>query len=520
MKAHLAILPILVPFMAGALLLVLRDLAMPVRRRLAILAVLAQIGVALLLVAAVSGDEILVYRLGNWPAPWGIVLVADRLAAWLVLITTLLALFAVIHAGDGTDRQGRHFHVLFQLQLFGIAGAFLTGDLFNLFVFFEILLIASYGLLLHGGGADRVRAGLHYVVLNLIGSTVFLFAAGLIYASLGTLNMADIAMKAANVTPENLGLARTGGLLLLGVFALKAALLPLFLWLPAAYAHTSAPVAALFAIMTKVGAYAILRADTLMFGPAAGPLAGLLSPWLLPTALVTLAIGMLGALAAQRLKQLSAWLVVASVGTLVAAFALGPAGVAAGLYYLPHSTFAAALLFLVADAIARRRPASADFLRPDRDMSRHAVWGGLFFAAAVASAGLPPLSGFLGKFLVLRAAQESTAMPWVWSVVLVGALAGVIALARAGSRLFFSARTVDAAEPPRAALIDTRPGEPPDPPSGPRERFAIFGLLGLILALTVGAGPVVDFATATAAQLADPVSYIASVLGHAAGVPQ
>ncbi len=509
--AHLAIAPLLAPFVAGVLLLALRDLPMPVRRRLAVLAVVVQIGIAITLLVAVSGGDILVYRLGDWPAPWGIVLVADRLAAWLVLITTLLALFAVIHAGDGLDRRGRHFHVLFQMQLFGLTGAFLTGDLFNLFVFFEVLLIASYGLLLHGGGPERVRAGLHYVVINLLGSIVFLFAAGLIYASLGSLNLADLAARAAAVPPENLGLARTGGLLLLAVFALKAALLPLFLWLPAAYAHTAAPLAALFAIMTKVGAYAILRIDTLLFGETAGALANLFTPWLLPLALATLAFGMLGALAAQNLRRLAAWLVVASIGTLLTAFALGTAGIAAGLYYLPHGTFAAALLFLLAEAIARRRPASADFFIPDHDLPRHALWGGLYFVAAVAIVGLPPLSGFIGKFLLLRAVPDH---PVVWVFILLAALAGMIALARAGSRLLFRTSSLEPAGiPATAGGPDPLRDEPPDPPTGPRELTAILGLLGLILALTVAAGPAVDFTQATALQLADPAAYIAAVLG-------
>ncbi len=504
--AHLVILPILVPFLAGALLLALRNLPMPLRRRLDLVAVLLQVGIALALLAAVSGGDILVYRLGDWPAPWGIVLVADRLAAWLVLVTTLLALFAAIHAGDGTDRQGRHFHVLFQMQLMGIAGAFLTGDLFNLFVFFEILLIASYGLLLHGGGAARTRAGLHYVVLNLIGSTLFLFAAGLIYASLGSLNMADLAQRAAHLPADNLGLARAGGLLLFVVFGLKAALLPLFLWLPAAYANTSAPVAALFAIMTKVGAYAILRADTLLFGDLSGALAGLFDPWLRPLALATLVVGMAGALAAESLGRLAAWLVVASVGTLLTAFSLGAAGIAAGLYYLPHSTFAAAALFLLAEAARRRRPASADFFTPDADMPRHALWGGLFFAAAIAAAGLPPLSGFVGKFLILRAAPEQTI---VWVVILVTALVGVIALARAGSRLFFSLKSADPDAPPLPVF---------EPHSAARELVAILGLLGLILALTIAAGPVVDFTRDAAAQLTNPAAYIGAVLGGFSGV--
>jgi multicomponent K+:H+ antiporter subunit D len=341
------------------------------------------------------------------------------------------------------------------------------------------------------------------VVLNLLGSTVFLFAAGLIYAGFGTLNLADLAVRAAMLPAENLGLARAGGLLLLAVFGLKAALLPLHLWLPAAYAGTAAPVAALFAIMTKVGIYAILRVATLVFGDAAGALAGLFEAWLLPLALATLGIGTLGVLAAENLGRLAAYLVVVSVGTLLAAVALGTAGIAAGLYYLPHGSFAVALLFLLAEAVRRRRPASGDAFAADADMPHHGLWGGLFFAAAVAVAGLPPLAGFVGKFLILRAAPGS---PWVWAAILVSALAALIALVRAGSRLFFSARS---AGPGPAAAADSLL----EPHSAVRELVAIGGLLGLIVALTLGAGPALEFAAAAAAQLADPAAYIAAVLG-------
>lgn len=508
MMAHLPIAPILLPFLAGTLLLVPGHLALPAQRWLALVAVLAQIGAAMAMLSAVAGGDILVYRLGDWPAPWGIVLVADRLSAWMVLVTTLLALWALIFAGKGIDARGRHFHVLFQMQLFGLAGAFLTGDLFNLFVFFEILLIASYGLALHGGGKARTRAGLHYVVMNLAGSTVFLFAAGLIYASLGSLNLADLAAKASTLAPDMLGLARAGGLLLLAVFALKAALLPLHLWLPAAYSGTSAPVAALFAIMTKVGIYAILRSHTLLFGDSAGPLANLFDPWLLPLALATLVIGTLGALAADTLGRLAGYLVLVSVGTLLTGMSLGTQGIAAALYYLPHSTFTAALLFLLADAIRRRRPLQGDGFTPDADMPRHALWGGLFFAAAVAAAGLPPLSGFVGKFLVLRAGPDQ---PWVWAVILLAALLAVIALARAGSQVFLNSQAgkettapKPGASPPDAVL----PGD-----SSARELLAVGGLLGLILALTVFAGPALDYADATARQLTEPARYIDAVLG-------
>lgn len=507
MMAHLVMAPMLLPFMAGLLLLALGQSSLPTQRLLAVLSVLAQIGAAVALLSAVSGGDILVYRLGDWPAPWGIVMVADRLSAWMVLITTLLALCTLVYAGLGVDANGRHFHVLFQMQLFGLTGAFLTGDLFNLFVFFEVLLIASYGLALHGGGPERTRAGLHYVVMNLAGSAVFLFAAGLIYAAFGSLNLADLAAKARHLDPNNLGLARAGGLLLLVVFGLKAALLPLHLWLPRAYAATSAPVAALFAIMTKVGIYAILRTQTLLYGDAAGELAHLFDTWLLPVALITLAVGSLGVLGADQLGRMAGYLVLVSVGTLLVALTFETDGIAAGLYYMPHSTFTAALLFLLTDTIRRRRPLSGDRLTPDTVLAQHALWGGLFFAAAVAAVGLPPLSGFLGKFLILRAA---IAHPWVWVVILLAALLVMMALARAGILIFFSATSKSPV--PDAYLGAPASASPMAMPLMSREFLAIGGLLVLILATTVFAGPAFDFALATAQQLANPALYTAAVL--------
>jgi multicomponent K+:H+ antiporter subunit D len=334
--------------------------------------------------------------------------------------------------------------------------------------------------------------------MNLAGSAVFLLAAGLIYAAMGSLNLADLATKAATLDPDQLGLARAGGLLLLLVFGLKAALLPLHLWLPRAYAGTSAPVAALFAIMTKVGIYAILRTHTLLFGPAAGELAQLFEPWLMPLALATLVVGTLGALAATRLTQLAAYLVLVSVGTLLAGISVSTEAIAAALYYLPHSTFTAALLFLLTDAIKRRRPVRGDLFTTDADLPRHALWGSLFFAAAVAAVGLPPLSGFIGKFLILRSIPDQ---PWVWAVILLGALLAVMALARAGSSVFLAATS----PPPE-------PGTSPLETSDTRDLLAIGSLLGLILALTVLAGPTLEFAQATARQLADPAHYISAVL--------
>jgi len=503
---HLAIAPVLTPLLAGILLLLLGGACPSMRRPLSFIAVVIQIGVVLALMAATHDGAILVYALGHWPAPFGIVLVVDRLAAWLLIITALLAFFVLLHAVQGDDRTGQHFHVLFQLQLFGLNGAFLTGDLFNLFVFFEILLLASYGLLLHGGGPWRVRAGLHFVVVNLLGSTLFLFAVGTLYGIFGALNMADLAQKVAVASPENVPLARASGLLLFGVFALKAALLPFYLWLPATYAHAGATVAALFAIMTKVGAYCILRVYGLIFGASAGPVAGLIEPWLLPLALATLIVGLLGALASGGLRQQTAYLVVASVGSLLLAFGLNRvAGVAAGLYYLPHTTFATAALFLLADAIARRRGESDDRLDPAAAIADAGVLGGLFFIIAVAVAGLPPLSGFLGKFLLLRAALDHPLLSWIMTAVLIAGLLGLIALARTGSLLFFRALSppAKASKPLPALLLEMAP---------------IIGLLLLILGLTVAGGSIVEQTRAIAAQVLQPQLYINAVM-HSGATP-
>ncbi|MGQ9686041.1 MAG: monovalent cation/H+ antiporter subunit D [Thiobacillaceae bacterium] len=501
MNSHLVIAPVLLPLLAGIVLLLGRRLDIRVRRVLSVAAVVMQIGLAIVLLAAVAEGDILVYALGNWPAPYGIVLVSDRLSAWLLLITALLALFALLYASRGIDVSGRHFHVLFQLQLFGLAGAFLTGDLFNLFVFFEVLLIASYGLLLHGGGRLRTRAGLHYVVLNLAGSTLFLFAVGTLYGVLGTLNMADLARRVAATPAENVALVRAAGLMLFGVFALKAALMPLHLWLPAAYAHASAPVAALFAIMTKVGAYSILRVATLIFGAGAGPVADLITPWLLPLALATIAIGALGAVASRHLRGQVAYLVVASAGSLLTAFGLASAeGIAAGLYYLPHTTFATAAAFLLADAIAARRGELADRLDPGPTLPRNRVLGALFFVAAVAMVGLPPLSGFLGKFLLLRAALDHAWLPGVMTTVLAAGLVTLIALARSGSLLFY--RTQSAVSGPAGSSLALA-----------AELTPVVGLLLLVAALTVAAGWAAEYAQATASQLLKPHQYIHAVLG-------
>ncbi|HNP50971.1 MAG TPA: monovalent cation/H+ antiporter subunit D [Nitrosomonas nitrosa] len=501
MMTHLIIFPVLLPLAAGIILLLLRQRNQLLERGLSIISIVTQIFLAFQILSAVSHGDILVYALGDWSAPYGIILVADRLAAWMLLITALLSLFAMFYAIPITEQAGRHFHVLFQLQLFGLNGAFLTGDLFNLFVFFEILLIASYSLLLHGGGRLRTKAGLHFVVINLVGSTLFLFAVGILYGTLGTLNMADLAIKLARLPAEDVALVQVAGLLLFSVFALKAALVPLHLWLPSAYAHTSAPIAALFAIMTKVGAYSILRIYTLIFGAEAGLSAHLIEGWLLPLALITLLVGMLGVVASTHLRQQIAFLVVASVGTLLTAFGLNTqASIAAGLFYLPHSTFAIAAFFLLANSIAIRRAEWEDRLDVGPVIPHARLLGGLFFVAAMLLAGLPPLSGFIGKFMILHASLAHSALPWVMSVVLITSLLSLIALARTGSLLFYRA-------------------QPPNPLSNTasittiyQELLPIISLLSLCMILVIWGGTITQFLHFTAEQLLQPSRYIEAVL--------
>jgi multicomponent K+:H+ antiporter subunit D len=493
MMSHWIILPVALPaILAPLIVLAMRhDLTLQRVFGLAGTGGLVAVSGWLLYAATLNGPE--VYYLGNWPAPFGIVLVLDRLSAMMVALTAVLALTVQLYAiGTDWDARGKHFHALFQFQLMGICGAFLTGDAFNLFVFFEVLLIASYGLMIHGAGRDRLRAGVQYVAFNLVGSTLFLFALATIYGVTGTLNMADLAEKIAILPPGDAALIRVAGVLMLLVFAIKGALVPLQFWLPGTYANAPGPVAALFAVMTKVGAYAVIRVFTLIFPPTTAATGAMFGDVLLPAALATVTLGAIGVLGATSLPRLAAFAGIASMGTIfLATAAFTPAATGAALYYLLHSTFGGALLFLVSDLVtARRTDGSLRMVHPA--IAQSGLIACLFFAAAIAMAGMPPLSGFLGKLLILDALRADA--PLVWSFVLGSSLVLILGFARAGSTLFWKAPASDAATGEAAPLAFT----------------AVFMLIGGLVALTLLAGPVTGWLAVTATDLHAPEAYIAA----------
>jgi multicomponent K+:H+ antiporter subunit D len=512
---HLAVLPVLLPACTAIVLLLIGDPGVDVHgghghhrlrwaRWIAVISAAVGLGLAGLLAFQADSGALTVYQVGDWPAPFGIVLVIDRLSAMMLVLTATIALPVLVYAGGGWDSHGRHFHPLFQFQLMGLNGAFVTGDLFNLFVFFEILLIASYVLMMHGQGRERFRVGLHYVVLNLVASALFLIGVALIYALTGTLNLADLALRVPKVGEPESAVLQAAAWLLLVVFGFKAALGPLAMWLPATYAAACAPVAALFAIMTKVGVYAIIRVHGVVFGAEAGASALTIQPLLLPMALATSVLGVLGALAAQTLPRLVAWLTVASVGTVLAAFGLfNPAGWSAGLYYMANSTLVIAGLFLLSELVAAQRGDVADRLEPASPVAQPQLLGLMLLLAAASVAGLPPLPGFIGKLMLLESSFNHPAVVVVWTVVLGVGFFTLVGLARAGSILFWNVRN----------------DIPESGDSGASRRLlaATLSLIGASVAMTVFATPLQRYTAAAAAQLEDRAGYARAVLGEQGG---
>ncbi|WP_101068668.1 monovalent cation/H+ antiporter subunit D [Roseovarius salinarum] len=508
--SHWIIAPVVLPALLAPIIAFVMRHDIVLARAASFTGTVALAAIAVGLTVAAAGGETFVYELGDWPAPFGIVLVLDRLSAMMLLLTSVLALIVLTHAAaSGWDARGRHFHALFQFQLMGICGAFLTGDAFNLFVFFEVLLIASYGLMIHGGGRVRLQAGLQYVVMNLAGSTLFLFALGTLYATTGTLNIADLAVKVGEMPVDEAALVRVAAILLMIVFAIKAALFPVQFWLPGTYSNAPAPVAALFAIMTKVGGYAIIRIHTIVFGPDTAALGDLIGTWLMPAAVVTLAVGALGVLGARRLMPLVSFAVVGSMGTMmIAVSAFTPAATTAALYYVVHSTFAGAALFLLADLVISRR-AAGDRLSTQVPTVQNGLFAALFFAAAVGMAGMPPLSGFLGKLVILDAMQPTPQMATAFAAILVASLLIIVGFARAGSTLFWKSTALAT----RAGGTDQQ-AQGAARGAGALEVAPTMAAVAALAGLSAFAGPVTGYMEAAAAQLYDSTGYIEAVLGQ------
>lgn len=495
---HWMIFPVIIPLLTAMSCVLIGDRLLPVKRVLGLAGVVASLATAVYMFSVAYTGEMTVYALGNWPIPYGIVFVLDRLSATMVLLTNALALFAFIYATTGDDTRGPYFHFLFLMQIAGVNGAFLTGDIFNLFVFFEILLLSAYVLVVYGSGEERTRSAIGYVFLNLFGSALFLIAVGVLYAVTGTLNMADLSAKIAAVPAQDATLLRAASYLLLIVFSVKAAIFPLYFWLPRAYASVTAPVAAIFAIMTKVGVYALLRSTTLFFGEGQGFVAELAEPYLMPLALITLTLGVFGAAAAKNLRLMIAYLLISSVGTILVGVGLyNQSGISGALYYMIHSTLIMGALFLIADLIVQQRgTAMADRLTRGPSVHEPLLIGMLFFIAMIAATGLPPLTGFIGKVLILEAAIET---PWhsgMWTIVLATSFLVLVAAARAGSNLFWKTDAPLDHEPPSAGV----------------RSIPIVGLLLCIVALTIFAGPVSEFMDATAAQIMDADIYRSAIL--------
>ena len=517
---HLLVAPILLPLATAALMLLLGEGRRSLKAVVNLLSTSLGLLIAVALLLEVAGRDAPaafgIYLPGNWPVPFGIVLVADRLSALMVLLAALLGLAAFLFSCTRWDRAGPRFHSLLQVLLMGVNGAFLTGDLFNLFVFFEVFLAASYGLALHGSGAARVQASLHYIVVNLTASFLFLIGAALVYGVTGTLNLADLGARIPGVAAADRSLLEAGAAILAVAFLIKAGMWPLCFWLPRSYGAACAPAAALFAILTKVGIYAVLRVGLLFFGEGSGESAGFGRDWLMAGGLLTLAFGAIGVFGAQELSRLAGFSLVASCGTLLAAVGAGQAAVSgAALYYLVASTLGVSALFLLIELVERGRAPGADMLaitaeafggfeageREEIGVAIPATWAVLglsFVACALLLAGLPPLPGFVAKLALLDALlrPESVGLPaWMLLALLMfSGFATVVAASRTGARIFWVPERRMSA---RVSVIEILP---------------VLLLLGVGVALAVEAGAAMRYLDAAAQALHAPRGYIDGVL--------
>lgn len=397
------VLPILISLLTGVATLLFRD-RRPVQRALSVLGAAALLAAGLTLLTVVRREGVQTLEVGNWPAPFGIVLSADLFSAVMVVLTGLVGLTVAIYSlgSIDPDRERFGFHPLLHILLMGVCGAFLTGDLFNLYVWFEVMLIASFVLMTLGGERAQLEGGIKYVTLNLMASALFLVGVGILYGTTGALNMADIAQRLVEVKQP--GLVRAIAFLFLMAFGIKAAVFPLFFWLPASYHTPPVPVTALFSgLLTKVGVYALMRVFTLLFAQRGE----FIHPVLLTVAGLTMVTGVLGAVAQTEMRRLLSFHIISQIGYLLMGLGLRtPLALAGTIFFMAHVILAKTALFLVSGIVHRLR-GTYDLKKLGGLYRTQPVLTVLFLLPALSLAGLPPLSGFFAKLALVQAGLET-----------------------------------------------------------------------------------------------------------------
>lgn len=489
------VLPILIPLVAAALCLTAWR-SVRVQRWLGVAAAFAHLAVSLALLWAVSTEGIQVARIAGWPAPHGIVLAADLLSALMTAVTGVVG--AAVAVYSLSDISGRHeafgYYPLFHVLIMGVSGAFLTGDIFNLYVWFEVMLIASFVLLALGGGSVQIQGALKYVTLNLMASALFLAAVGLLYSIAGTLNMAALAkvLRSPGISPA---LVTVVSMMLLVAFGTKAAIFPLFFWLPASYHTPPVAVSAVFAgLLTKVGVYALIRAFTLMFATDEA----FTRPLILWLAGLTMVTGVLGAVAQNEFRRILSFHIISQIGYMILGLGLfTPMALAGSVFYIVHHIIVKTNLFLIS-GIARRLGGSFELRRLGGLYGARPFLGVLFLIPAMSLAGIPPLSGFFAKLALVRAGLELENFTIV-SVALAVSLATLLSMTKIWSEAFWK----PAPEPAPAFERSTRESL----------WIPVVSLALLTLAIGAGAGAMFEISLRAAAQLLDPAGYIDAVLG-------
>lgn len=516
LNQHTPIFSILLPAFTAFILVLLgnpgsgsliTDWRQPWRRAVSHISTLLGLIMAIGYLINSSQGQINVYTLSEWAAPFGIVLVLDQLSALMLVLTYTLALPIVWYASKEWDIRGRYFHAMVHFLLMGLSGAFLTGDLFNLFVFFEILLMASYVLLLHGQGKARFQLGVHYVAINLIASAMFLIGLGMIYGSVGSLNMADVARLMPTLAGDEHKLAVAGGLMLFVVFGIKAAMLPVGLWLPKTYAVATTPVAALFTIMTKVGIYAIIRVNGTVFDDEYSH--QILMNCLLVIGVITSLYGAFGAIGTERLRRFVGFMILSSVGTILIAIAMNSTQAWAGaLYYMVHSTLIGAAFYILCGWITSQRGEFKDHFKIAPQMKQNKLVSIVYFIIALMMAGLPPFSGFFGKVFILQASGQSEHQMLIIFTVLLVSLLSILAFTRVGFILFWrSSRPEQDENSEEFSKYEALPSKAPA-----RNDRVIYLLLLSLTAYVVFAAPIYQYNYQTAAQIKTNPIYEAALL--------